>query len=314
MRLGQKILIISVFLYFGLAFGLAVFAQNDNRGVSGTSAMPLELLRPQYGEDPRFPQDYVIGELGRGGATVETYKLAREIVASLVAGDGRVDQVAFPEHKRLAALNRLSGLGVRSWRVGGGRSEGDGGYSFLVRFLGRERSITGELYLQWETPVVIDEVEAEAVESSMSPPAETDTVAETEGVAPETGNAATEPGNTATETRRTEPENGAAAEPRTATAESVAAEMDNATAELRTTAEETESAETDPEAAVAETEDEDAKPVVEPGVETVIKEEPKLEDKPHWRVDDLLLEPPRGLAEGRYGPGGADMTPYERFF
>jgi len=312
MRLGQKILVIGISLFLGMALclpkGRVIFAQNETSGVSGTSAMPMELLRPQYGEDPRFPKDYVIGELGRGDATVETYKLAREIVASLAAGNGKVDQVVFPEQKRLAALNRLNAIGVRSWRVGGGRSEGDGGYSFLVRFLGRERSITGELYLQWQTPIVINEVEAEPVETSMTTPTETATE---EGTA-------TEPETTAPGTTTTE---GPTA------AENTATETRTATTELRTTAEETENTESGDtaEAAIAETEETPeetetaeekatTQSVVEPGVETVIKEEPRLEDKPHWRVDDLLLEPPRGLADGRFGPGGADMTPYERFF
>jgi len=270
MSLGQKILVISVFLFFGLA----LFAQNENRGVSGTSAMPLELLRPRYGEEPRFPKDYVIGELGRGDATEETYQFARKIVASLVAGNGRVDEVVFPEQKRLAALDRLGAIGVRSWRVGGGRSEGDGGYSFLVRFLGRERSITGELYLQWQTPIVIEEVEAEPVQTALG----------LEETAAETENA--EPGHT-------EPGNVAATGPETA-----ATETGDTPAETEATAEA----------------DGETAPGIDPGVETVIKEEPKMEDKPHWRVDDLLLEPPRSLSDGKYGPGGADMTPYERFF
>jgi len=287
MSLGQKILVISVFFFFGLA----LFAQNENRGVSGTSAMPLELLRPRYGEDPRFPKDYVIGELGRGDATEQTYQFARKIVASLVAGDGRVDEIVFPEQKRLAALDRLSGLGVRSWRVGGGRSEGDGGYSFLVRFLGRERSVTGELYLQWQTPIVIDEVEAEPVQTALG---SEETAAETAAEAENNEPGRTEPESIAAELTVAETENAAA---ENAAPGDLAAEAGDAPAE-------TEAGE-----AAA-----DAGAEIDPGVETVIKEEPKLEDKPHWRVDDLLLEPPRGLSDGRYGPGGADMTPYERFF
>jgi len=251
MSLGQKILVIGVFFFFGLT----LFAQNDIRGASGTSALPLELLRPRYGEEPRFPKDYVIGELGRGDATEETYQMARKIVASLSAGNGLVEEVVFPRQKRLAALGQLSALGVRSWRVGGGRSEGGGGYSFLVRFLGRERSVTGELYLQWQTPVVIEEVEAEPVQTALG------------------SEEAAEPGTT-------EPEN-AIVETGLAPAESKDAETGRE---------------------------------IDPGVETVIKEEPKMDDIPHWRVDDLLLEPPRSLADGLYGPGGADMAPYERFF
>ncbi|MDR2072525.1 MAG: hypothetical protein LBP60_03725, partial [Spirochaetaceae bacterium] len=83
--------------------------------------------------------------------------------------------------------------------IGGGRVESDGSVSFLIRFLGREKSITGELYL-WQEE-----------------------------------NAANSPGG-----------------------------------------------------------------AVEPGL--------------RWKIDDILLEAPRNLAEGKYSPGGADTTLYERFF
>jgi len=279
MNSGQKILVASLFLFFGLA----LFAQS-NRGVSGTSALPQELLRPQYGEDARFPKDYVIGELGRGDATEETYLLARKIVASLADGDGNVDQVVFPEQKRLAALTRLNALGVRSWRVGGGRSEGAGAYSFIVRFLGRERSITGELYLQWEEPIVVNEVEMEPVESALTLDEGTENPAEE---------------NTAVKNAETDPD---VADPENADPEN--AELANA---------EIDAEDADAENVTAEA----AEPAEIIGdidaIETVVKP-PAIEDQPHWLVDDLLLEPPRSLSDGRYGPGGADMTPYERFF
>jgi hypothetical protein len=112
--------------------------------------------------------------------------------------------VIFPEHKRLSALQGIASLGTRSWRVGGGRVEPDGSISFLIRFLGREKSVTGELYLRRTEPVV------------------------------KTGDDAEEP------------------------AES--------------------------------------------------------EESAAWQVDDVLLEPPHSLIEGKYSPGGSDMIPYERFF
>jgi hypothetical protein len=259
-------------LLFGvfLCFGTALFAQN-----TGTSGLPQELVRPRYGEDPRFPKDYVIGELGRGGATEETYQLARQIVAGLAAGNGNVDQVVFPEYKRIAAVNKLNALGVRSWRVGGGRSEGAGGYSFLVRFLGRERSITGELYLQWEEPrpVIVEEpVAAEPApdETEEAEPVSTLTEEETAEEEPVTG------AETAAET--------------TAITETVAAEKTGAV-EFTVPAESSGA-----------------------GANTTVTPVVKEEDEPRWRVDDILLESPRSLSDGKFSPGGADMTPYERFF
>jgi len=286
-----------LFLCFFLFSGLALFAQN-------TSSLPLELLRPRYGEEPRFPKDYVIGELGRGDATEETYRLARQIVAGLASGDGNIDNVVFPEYKRRAALNRLNALGVRSWRVGGGRSEGGGVYSFLVRFLGREKSITGELYLLWQEPVIEEEVSMEPVKTASGSSEKPENTAPEQAEAPEYKtpqenrtvangaalNGATSNGTATNENAQAETADEKAA-PEDANAVTGAAAADSA---------------------VADGEKKAAEPI--DGIATEVKPEPRLEDKPHWQVDDILLEPPRSLSDGRYGPGGRDMTPYERFF
>lgn len=166
-----------------------------NIWTGGTSSLPPELRRPRHGEEPRFPQDYVIGRLGRCDAPEESYRQARLLTASIAAGNGKTEEVFFPEQKRLSALESLSGIGTRNWRVGGGKIEPDGSVSFLIRFLGREKSITGELYLRRD--------------------------------------------------------------------------------------------------------------------ESAAK---RGEENPAWQVDDVLLENPRSLAEGKFSPGGADMAPYERFF
>jgi hypothetical protein len=264
---NPRIILLIIIVLFS---GFALFAQSS-------SGLPQELLRPRYGEEPVFPKDYVIGELGRGDATEETYLLAREIVAGLAAGNGNVDRLVFPDYKRTAALNKLSGMGVRSWRVGGGRSEGGGVYSFLVRFLGREKSITGELYLLWQEPIVEDETAAEPLQTSAPPPVKPETPALES--APESAPQTTAPADTAVA------ETAAAEEGGSAVAEGEAK---------------------------GEGEKKDPGPIA--SIETEVKPEPRLEDKPHWRVDDILLETPRGLSDGKYGPSGRDMTPYERFF
>jgi len=272
MKSGQKAFIISLFLFIGLAF-----FRNTARGQTGPATLPLEVQRPQYGEDPHFPRDYVIGELGQGDASEESYALARDIVASLAAGDGKIERAVFPEKKRLAAVNAIKELGVRSWRIGGGRDDGSGCYSFLIRFLGRESSITGELYLQWEQPkppVVEEEVSAEAVTEPTDVKAETTEETET----PEAESAVAE-----TAITKTEP-----AEPVSVPAE-------------------TEITEVDLDAPAGE-------PPTEAAPAEIIAETTVPADEPRWRVDDILLEVPRQLSDGKYSPGGADMTPYERFF
>ena len=192
MGLGQKILCTGVVILFCILFIGQTAGPGSTFSPGGIHSLPQELQRPRYGEDPYFPRDYVIGTLGRCDAPEESYRYARLIAAGLAAGNGKVEGVQFSEQKRFSVVQVIAGLGTRRWRVGGGRVEPDGSVSFLIRFLGREKSITGELYLR--------------------------------------------------------------------------------------------------------------------------KEESNSENGIVWHVDDILLENPRQLSDGKFGPGGADLTPYERFF
>ncbi|MDR1930473.1 MAG: hypothetical protein LBQ44_07580 [Treponema sp.] len=108
--------------------------------------IPEALVRPQYGEAPRFPRDYVIGELGQGEAPEEAYQYARSIAAALMGG-GAVS-VSIPEEELNRSREAVAALGPRAFRIGGGRYEADGSVSFLIRFLGREQALSGEIYLR----------------------------------------------------------------------------------------------------------------------------------------------------------------------
>jgi hypothetical protein len=121
-----------------LAFSVVAFAQDHS------SSLPADLLRPQYGETPRFPRDYWIGELGRGEAGEDAYRSARQVAAALL--DGTENAGLSQRVQTMAA--ELRGMNIRSVRIGGGRNEADGSVSFLVRFLGREEALTGELFLR----------------------------------------------------------------------------------------------------------------------------------------------------------------------
>lgn len=140
--LGQKRLAASgagLFLV-GLLFLLpaaALFVQNS---------LPVELLRPQQGEAPRFPKDYQIGELGRGEAGEEAFQAARRLLSSLIYENG-ADML--PHIKE--SLEAVRGMEIRLIRIGGGRNEADGSASFMIRFLGRTEAIAGECYLRLST-------------------------------------------------------------------------------------------------------------------------------------------------------------------
>jgi len=136
------------FVYFFLCLAVISTAQEQiYRG-----SIPEELLRPKSGEAAHYPIDTVIGELGKGSAPDAAYSLARSIASGFVSAN--------MEHPGLAGINSvlredyltvLGEISPRSYRLGGGREEPDGAVSFVVRFLGRESGITGELFIRYVT-------------------------------------------------------------------------------------------------------------------------------------------------------------------
>jgi hypothetical protein len=113
--------------------------------------VPEVVRRPQRGEAPRYPRDIVIGDLGRGDAPEETYTLAKNLLNALVSGNKTAPAISALD-KNLAErlLTKLQPINPRKFRIGGGQEEADSGVSFLVRFIGREQWISGELYLKLE--------------------------------------------------------------------------------------------------------------------------------------------------------------------
>ena len=139
-------------VFFLLAAGM-VFAQNSE--TPGTASMsrgsiPEELRRPGRGEAPRYPVDTVIGPLGQGKAPDEAFAFARRAAAAFLAG--RANDSSLSAVNSVLLEGYLSALGAvepRSFRLGGGQEEADGAVSFLVRFIGRELSVTGELFIRY---------------------------------------------------------------------------------------------------------------------------------------------------------------------
>jgi len=142
----RRLLLASLFIF------AAVFSvpQETDTAPMARGSIPEVLLRPARGESARYPIDTVIGDLGRGQATEAAFNFANTVCEGLISGD--VDNTALAtansaERQRYIAY--LEVISPTSYRIGGGRQEPDGAFSFLVRFIGRDRGISGELYVRF---------------------------------------------------------------------------------------------------------------------------------------------------------------------
>jgi hypothetical protein len=135
-------------LLLAAGLGVQVFPQEWTDDPFNAGLAPDIVRQPQQGEAPRYPRDTVIGELGQGTAPEDAWVLARSIMSALVRGTRSAPALAAGGEGLAEQL--FLGLDVikpGKYRLGGGRVEADGSVSFLVRFLGRDQSIAGELYL-----------------------------------------------------------------------------------------------------------------------------------------------------------------------
>ncbi|MDR1566026.1 MAG: hypothetical protein LBS48_01925 [Treponema sp.] len=155
--------------------------------VLDSGAIPEMVRRPQHGEAPRYPRDTVIGELGRGSAPEAAWRYARELLSALVQGNREAPVLAAADRELKDRLfGSLEAIKAEKYRLGGGRTEAGGSVSFLVRFLGGEKGISGELYLR--------RTEAEPAETAVDVEAVSDAETSTDeggGGAPEAAAAVT---------------------------------------------------------------------------------------------------------------------------
>jgi len=149
----------------------SVWAQSQNNADEppARGSIPEEILRPNRGESPRFAIDTVIGPLGRGDAPQDAYRFARQIATGLLeketdnSGIKTINSVSLEN-----LLNTLEQIEPNIFRIGGGKEENDGSVSFLIRFIGRDKTITGELFIR-------KEIVPEKVTPPISEPAKTTT-------------------------------------------------------------------------------------------------------------------------------------------
>jgi len=134
----------------GLFLFIPMFAvPQEQAGKLSRGSIPEELLRPKRGEAPHYPVDIVIGELGKGTASDAAFSYANYISAALLSGNSENSALAgIDSALRESLLSSLEAIAPLSYRLGGGREEADGAVSFLVRFIGREQGISGELYIR----------------------------------------------------------------------------------------------------------------------------------------------------------------------
>ena len=119
------------------------------QAVSVPSTIPEALRRPRRGEAGRYPLDTIIGPLGAGEAGEDAYRFAGDLLGALVAGNRGAPALSGIEGGTLdTILESVGAISPLSFRLGGGREEADGAVSFLVRFIGREKGISGELYIR----------------------------------------------------------------------------------------------------------------------------------------------------------------------
>ena len=144
---NMRIIFAIAFFSLGLVLSMADQGESYSRG-----SIPGDLLRPRAGEAPRFPIDTVIGELGQGKASAAAFSFARSLMEGFTSGNAA--------HRGLAPVNAamrenylsvLKSIQPANYRLGGGREEPDGSTSFLVRFIGSEWAITGELFVRYVT-------------------------------------------------------------------------------------------------------------------------------------------------------------------
>jgi hypothetical protein len=121
--------------------------------VNAGQVIPEQIRRPSRGEDPRYPRDAVIGELGRGLASEAAYGFAWELLSALLGQTTAADTAVLSGVSaalKTEITGALEAINAKKYRIGGGREEDDGSTSFLFRFIGRTQGVAGELYLRRE--------------------------------------------------------------------------------------------------------------------------------------------------------------------
>ena len=138
------------------------FAQNG-ADVSFGGVVPEILLRPTRETEWVYPVDAVIGPLGGGEVSEAANAYARGVLRDLMRQNEKANTLKDLGPDLLKeAMTKVGEAEPRRVRSGGGREEPDGSVSFLFRFIGSEKELSGELYIRdvagaWKTEDIIFE-------------------------------------------------------------------------------------------------------------------------------------------------------------
>jgi hypothetical protein len=145
---GEITMILRALLCLALLAAPFAGAQEES---PAPQSIPGILWQPGRGESPRYPRDLVIGSLARGNVSAEARQAAAHALSALTAGNrNALIFSSLGASDRNGLFSAVAGVEPRKYRIGEGREEADGSCSFLVRFVGRDRGIAGELYLRFE--------------------------------------------------------------------------------------------------------------------------------------------------------------------
>jgi hypothetical protein len=150
LRISGRLFLFLFLCSIGLAAQEAPDAENTER-----QTIPEILRQPQKGEAARYPADMIIGSLDRGDVSAAAYACAQAVMNALVAQEKSAPVLSAMNSAELEKVfSDLGNISPRKFRLGKGREEADRAVSFLIRFIGRERGIAGELYVRAAPPSV----------------------------------------------------------------------------------------------------------------------------------------------------------------
>jgi hypothetical protein len=142
-----------LFLFLFLCFTRLAAQETPGAGNTERQTIPELLRQPQRGEAPRYPVDMIIGSLERGDVPAAAYTCAREVMGALVAKNREAAVFSSMNNEDLEKIfSDLGKISPQKFRLGKGREEADEAVSFLVRFMGREKGMVGELYVRLVVP------------------------------------------------------------------------------------------------------------------------------------------------------------------
>jgi hypothetical protein len=147
---------------------LAVLLAGSHAGFSEESAsitVPDAIRRPSRNETPRYPRDFVIGDLGRGELPQEDLNYASNVLRALMQGREQSSLLETLDKDTVRGyIEELQGIRVEKLRIGGGQEIVDGAGSFLFRFIGRNGQLGGVMYfVRGEGGYMLDDIVLEEI-------------------------------------------------------------------------------------------------------------------------------------------------------